>query len=188
MKNLAISLNLLVVLLLAGCQQTLIKTDSGYQPGSSDSFIVLNQSVIIPPNSARAFFQGGELIPDARLNLYAVDCELQINKVMEVPQTVQPGKFSVIKIIQDQSPIVLSQPVMYAAMGIGWGYNSAPVDIKRFYTFRLESESQPLVRAVICRGAQDTPYMAELPSLEEMQTAVGEYLQFNLLQGKHYEK
>lgn len=177
---LPLSLFTMTLLMSAGCQQTLIKTDSGYQPGSSDSFIVLNQSVVIPPNSARAFFQGGELIPNARLNLYAVDCELQINKVMEVPQTVQPGKFSIIRIIQDQSPIVLSQPVMYAAMGIARGYNSGLVDIKRFYTFRLESESQPLVRAVICRGAQDTPYMAELPSLEEMQTAAGEYLQFNL--------
>ena len=69
---------------------------------------------------------------------------------------------------------------MYAAVGFGWGYQSAPVDIKRFYTFRLESETQPLVRAVICRGVQDTPFMAELPTYEEMQAAVGEYIEFNL--------
>jgi hypothetical protein len=180
-KKLAPGLIPFVLLVLAGCQQTLIKTNAGYQPESSDSYIVLNKSIVIPPNSARAFFQYGKLIPDARLNLYATDCELQINTVLEVPQTVQPGKFNIIRIIQDQSPIVILQPVMYAAIGVVWGYNSSPVDIKRFYTFRLESESQPLVRAVICRGVQDTPFMAELPTLEEMQAAVGEYIQFNLL-------
>ncbi len=182
MKNSFLCLIFLVLFFLTGCQPTLIKSAGKYQPGSSDAYLVLTKSVVVPPNSARAFFQGGELIPDAQLNLYEVDCELQINTVLEKPQTVQPGTFRIIKIIQDQSPIVSLQPVMYAALGFGWGYQSSPVDIKKFYTFRLEAESQPLLRAVICRGVQDTPFMAELPTLEEMQAAVGEYIQFNLLE------
>jgi len=63
-----------------------------------------------------------------------------------------------------------------------WASDS-PVDIKRYYHFKLSAQdpqSKSQVRALICRGAQDEPYNARLPTLEQMKLAGGQYIIFNL--------
>ncbi len=178
------------LLFLSACQSTLIKEDGRYIEVSSQASIEITESIEVGPNSARAFLQNGELIYSGQLNLYDVNCEIEINTVSEKRQTIEAGVFDIRSISQDQSPIVKQQGVkkeiMVASLGtewqeVAWDSNS-PVDIKRFYRFKLtarDSSSKSEVRSVTCRGAQDTPFNARLPSSEEMKNAGGHYLKFN---------
>ena len=127
----------ILFILLTACQPTLIYSDGNYIEADGQATIEILQPLMVHPESARAFLQYGELQPKGRLNLYEVNCEVEINTVSEQPQTIQPGVFRVISIIQDESPIVLLKAVKLAALNVSWGDDDSPVDIMRFYRFYL---------------------------------------------------
>lgn len=174
-----------LIFLLTACQTTMIKSDDSYLTTSSQATIEITQQLTVPPNSARAYFQHGELLRHTGIDFYAVDCEIEINTVSESRQAIEPGLFNVISIVQDESPIVMTMPVMVASLNFarGGGDGGGPVEIKKFYRFRLSAqdpEAETQVRSMTCRGAQDDPYKAELPTYSEMQAAVGQYVILNL--------
>lgn len=184
MKKITLLFYLLIyVLLLAGCQSTaLISSDDRYFKVTPSATIEITQSLSVAPNSARAFLQNGKVISMGQLDLYDIDCEIEINTVSESRQIIEPGIFNVLATAQEESPIVMSMPVMLAALNYAWASDS-PVDIKRYYHFSLSAQneqSNSQVRALICRGAQDEPYNAQLPTFEQMRQAVGQYVIFNL--------
>lgn len=184
---------LTIAFFLAGCQSALIQTENAYTEVSRQASIEITQVIEVAPGSARAFLQNGEVISYGQLNLYDINCEIEINTVSEERQIIEPGVFNIVSIAQEESPIVkrknekqfMTKPIMIAALNYAW-FSNSPVDIKRYYRFRLtaqDPESKPgtVVRAMICRGAQDTPYNAELPTYEQMKAASGKYVKFNLL-------
>ena len=174
--------SMLSLLFLTACQSILIQSQSQYIPVRSDATIEILKELEVFADSARAFLQQGQQIHPNALNLYDVNCEVEVNTVSEHKQVIKPGRYHVISVQQEESPIVLLHPVQLAALRLSW-VNDAPVDIKRYYYFRLQSaktETMSSVRAVICRGIQDAPYKAQLPTLEQMTQAVGQYLHFNL--------
>jgi hypothetical protein len=179
------SLLVFMLFYLLGCQPALVKTEKGYQPIQADATIEITQELTVAANSARAFLQNGRLIRQNRLNLYDINCEIEINTVKEQSQTVPSGLFTVVSVSQQESPIVfdnqLKNEVQVASLNYAWSSNS-PVDIKRYYTFKLvaQSNSKPQVRALICRGIQETPWLAQLPTLEEMKRATGLYIILSL--------
>ena len=118
-----------VIYALAGCQSaTLIESEGRYVE------LAATASIEVAPNSARAFLQNGEVISITQLNLYDVNCEVEINTVSESRQLIEPGIFDVLAIGQEESPIVMSKPVMVASLTYAWGSDS-PVDIKRYFYF-----------------------------------------------------
>ena len=178
---------LTISFLLAGCQSALIRTDNAYLEISPQASIEIMQSIKVSANSARGFLQSGEVISQGQLNLYDINCEIEINTVSESSQIIEPGVFNVISVAQEESPIVkrpfMTKPVMVASLNYAWSSDS-PVDIKRYYHFRLsaqdpDSKAKTVVRAMICRGAQDTPFAAELPTYEQMMAAGGKYIKLN---------
>lgn len=176
-KSLPVILVLAIALLLGGCGAQKIQNTQSYRSISPKAYIQLKQEIVVEPGHARAFFQLGELIKPSELNLYEVDCELEIRHVKEVKQTIKPGKFQVMDAQQDISPIVF---VPETRTQVAWVNHIGPSDIKRFWRFKLSSQTQPNVMNLICRGVQDFPYKAQLPSYEEMQFALGEYVQLKL--------
>lgn len=171
-----------VLSLLTACKPTQIQSNSSYFSVDSSATIEIIETLTVSPNSARVFLQNGE-IRYGGINLYEVNCEVEINTVSESRQIIEPGVFRVIRISQEESPIVMAKPLMVASLNYAWSNSDSPVDIKLFYRFHLmaqDSSSKSDVRAVICRGEQSEPYQAELPTLEEMKQAAGKYLRFNL--------
>ena len=172
-----------IVLLLTACQSTMFKKEGRYIEAKAKPFIEITQSLRVAPNSARAYLQQGEVISAGQLNLYDINCEIEINTVSEQPQVIAPGIYHILSINPDESPIVMFKPVMVASLTLARGGGSgSPVDIKRFYRFKLSSQnpnSKTQVRSMLCRGAQDEPYAAILPTFEEMQQATGEYIKLN---------
>ena len=178
---------LLILFLLSACQSALIQTDGSYLEIPAQATIEITQPIDVAPNSARAFLQGGDVIPYARLDLYEVNCEIEINTVSENRQIIEAGVFDIISIAQEESPIVkrkgIKKQIMIASLNYAWASDS-PVDIKRYYHFKVSAQdskrkSEVVVRAIICRGAQDTPFNAELPTFEQMRAASGQYIKFN---------
>ena len=184
---------MITVILLTACQgqNTLIKSDdNSYFQISSAATIEITQKLSVPPNSARAFFQNGELLSHTGINLYNVSCEILINTVSESRQEIAPGMFSITAISQDESPIVMRKTLQIAALDFNYqqyalgGGGDSPVDIHRYYKFKLSaqepSQQITVVRSLTCRGVQDEPYNAELPTFNEIQSAVGLYVKFHL--------
>ncbi|MCU7833852.1 MAG: hypothetical protein KZQ83_01270 [gamma proteobacterium symbiont of Taylorina sp.] len=179
-----------IIILLTACQSTSIKTEDSYFQAIPDATIEITRQLSVPANSARAFFQNGELLSHTAINLYNINCEVRINTVSESKQIIEPGVFDVVSIIQDESPIVMRKTMMLASLDLSsWHYafgggRGSPVNIKRFYRFKLSpqdaSEQTTQVRSLTCRGAEDEPFLAELPTLNEMKEAAGSYIIFNL--------
>lgn len=168
------------VFFLTSCQSFQIATDSRYREPASPSTIEISQSLNVFPDTARAFLQNGAVISQEQLNLYQVNCEVEIATVAEVQRSISPGIFTITAMVQDESPIVMRKPIMVAAL---YYASSTPPDIKRYYRFHLASqqtEGQSSVRALICRGSQAAHNEAELPTLEQMQAAVGDYIKIIL--------
>lgn len=179
MKNITI---ILIFFTLSACQTPLINSEGRYVTVARTASIEITQILEVAPDSARVFLQNGNAIATGKLNLYQVNCEVEINTISESRQLIEPGIFNVLAIAQEESPIVMSKPLMLASLSYAWASDS-PVDIKRYYHFRLsaqDAQSKSQVRALICRGAQAEPYKARLPTMEEMKLAVGQYIIFNL--------
>jgi len=173
---------MLIFLTLSACQAPLIKNEGRYIAAVPNASIEITQTLEVSPDSARVFFQNGNLISVAQLDLYEVNCEIEVNTISESRQLIEPGVFNVIAIAQEESPIVMTKPLMLASLSYAWTSDS-PVDIKRYYYFRLsaqEVQSKSQVRALICRGVQAEPYKARLPTMEQMKQAAGQYIIFKL--------
>ncbi len=183
---------MITMTLLTACQgyNTLIKLNNSYFEISPHATIEITQELSVPANSARAFFQNGELLSHTGINLYNISCEILINTVSESRQTIAPGVFTITSISQSESPVVMTKSIQVAALNfnyrqyaLGGGGGDSPVDIHRYFKFKLSahepSKQITQVRSLTCRGVQDEPYNAILPTFNEMQAAVGQYVKFN---------
>ena len=173
---------LLTTFFITSCQSSLpTKQTNVLFDGQLISSIEITHALQVSPGSARSFLQRGQQIPMNQLNLYDSNCEVEINTVLdEQYQEIKPETFNVIFIVWDESPIVMRKPLMFASAELAWSSDS-PVDIKRYYYFKLtaqDPESLSQVRALICRGEQDTPYNAQLPTFEEIKNATGQLIKF----------
>ncbi len=170
-----------LLLNLPGCGNYSIQVDekSAFSPVRDNPWIVVLHPLHVYPGHARAYLQGGRVIHPDTLDLYEVNCELEIDVVRETEQDVPAGSYMIRHIQVRMSPNVwLPQQKQLLAMGGGRG---SSIDIKRYYQFTLSSHEHPQVLNMFCRGAQDNEFSAELPTLEQMQRAVGKYIQFHLL-------
>jgi hypothetical protein len=173
---------LLSILFITSCQSLLpTKQVNVLFNGQSISFIEITHTLRVFPGSARAFLQRGQQISISQLDLYDTNCEVEINTVLdEQYQEIKAEKFNIVSIAWDESPIVMLKPLVFASTTLAWSSDS-PVDIKRYYYFKLTAqnpESLSQVRALICRGVQDTPYNAQLPTFEEIKNATGQFIKF----------
>lgn len=184
---------MVIVTLLTACQgyNTLIKSDNSYFEISPHASINITQELSVPANSARAFFQNGELLSHTGINLYNISCEILLNTVSESRQIITPGVFTITAVSQNESPIVMTKSIQVAALNFnyqqyafgGGGGGDSPVDIHRYYKFKLSanepSKQITQVRSLTCRGMQDEPYNAVLPTFNEMRAALGHYVKLN---------
>jgi hypothetical protein len=160
-------------LFLNACSSLLIEDEHAYIGLNEDAWIALNEPLTVTVEEIRIFIQRGQVIHNSELDLYAVDCELEMQTLSDKERLIQPDRFDIKKISQESSPIVMASPYQIASLQ---QIASSPADIKRSWIFYLHSEKQPEVRALICRGVQNPEESARLPELEEMQAALGDLI------------
>ena len=150
------------------------------------SVIELHQPLEIRPGTARIWLQRGRVA--AGHDWYAPSCNLEIRTLdRERSQTVQPGTFLIRRVQQMEERVELPRPdVQLAAVGFGLGFRVGDYDdggmmgMWRGYHLWLESEEQPDVLRMTCKGAFSTTWDVRPPSLDDLRIVFGEVATLHL--------
>jgi hypothetical protein len=175
-------------LLLAACGPLLIRNEAArsYVP-LRDASLELHRDAVVPPERARVFFQEGVVQPG--VNEYRPHCELTIRTLVDRPQTIHADRFTVERVSADIVHVVTSGDVVVAVNvdfqltsggGGGAGGGDGEGRLMKIYTLYLHSDRQPDVLSLVCGGAFDLPALATRPSIQDIQTALGDYATIEL--------
>ncbi len=178
---------LVLLALLAGCRQSGVVNkgvDSRFFLPPVGSKVLVKQDIPVPPGWARTFFQRGEAVGYYQVDWYSVNCNFEINQVSEQIRYIQPGEFLVSRVEQQIEGVVHrpGQPVRLAAAGrfAVSGVDAGGVLLNQAVHLWLESEEQPEVRRLSCRGTLDDAPNAQFPSIAEMRQALGSVAEIRL--------
>lgn len=160
---------LLPILLLAACVRYVpdySDQDSGYR-------LILHQEVVVPPERTRIFIQNGRIVGTG-FDSYQVSCNLEVRKLLEQAQRIEPDTFVVNRIQQFFEEVAAWKPVRVASVGLaGADVDGGPSMIFRGWHLWLHSPTQPDVIRLTCRGAFAEPWEAYLPTFDEVQATLG---------------
>jgi hypothetical protein len=174
--------------LLAACGPLLIRNEAArdYVPLRNAS-VELHRDVVIPPERARVFFQDG--VVQAAVNEYTPHCELTVRNLVDRPQTIYADHFTVERVTSDVVHVVTTGGVVVAvsvdfqlASGGGGGDSGGDGEgrLMKIYTLYLHSDRQPNVLSLVCGGAFNMPALAVRPSVQDIETALGDYATLQL--------
>ena len=146
----------------------------------------LHRDVVIPANRTRVFLQDGRVLYG--INEFYPHCQLRVRNILEEAQTVQADRFSIDRVFGTLDQVVSSGPVRLAAAGAtviaggGGGNGGGNGEGRQMYTYfmALHSDQQPQVTFLVCGGALKEPAFAEYPTLQDIQTAIGNYATLTL--------
>jgi len=165
--------------LLLGCGSMTIKDEAtqSYIPVQGWVF-ELRQDVSIPAGRARVFFQEGRLLYG--VNEYKPHCHISVRNITEQAQTVYAGRFTIEKVYGRDGEIVMNDLIRIAAVGsadiMADGGNGNGEGMKIYsYIMKLHSDNQPQVTHLACGGVADYPAFADYPTLQDIDTAIGDY-------------
>jgi len=145
----------------------------------------LHRDVVIPAHRTRVFFQGGR-------SLYGIDeyyphCQLRVRDISQQTQTVEADRFTMDRVFGTLDQVVSNDPVRVAAVGAtviagGGGNGGGNGEGRQLYLYfmALHSDQQPQVTYLVCGGALVEPAFADYPSLQDIQTALGDYATLTL--------
>jgi hypothetical protein len=172
---------LTVVLLLSACMADYYKkyqgdVDSPYYLVPVGSTLVQNQDVVIPPNTASTYFQGGVTMPQSQVNQYHPFCKFEVLKVKDSAQTIKADTYVIKKVVQERTDSVDAGQIRLAALSDGMGtmvggiYGTVTITlVTRMF---LHSDKQPDVYGLSC-GHWVYPSTGQHLTIHEMRTALG---------------
>ena len=146
----------------------------------------LHQDILIPANRTRVFLQKGHILYG--INEWYPHCQLRVRNILDQAQNVQADRFTIDNVFGTLDQVVSSDTVRVAAAGStvvaggGGGNGGGNGEGRQMYTYfmALRSEQQPQVTFLVCGGALLEPAFAEYPSLQDIQTALGNYATLTL--------
>ena len=182
-------------LFVTGCSNlTVIEKDPSnrfYMPPVG-SIVRINEELTVPPPWARVFLQRGEVVSYGHLDRYYPSCNFELETISQKPQIIRPGEFEIIHVRRREDYIVRRVPRFYAgpvalegrdadsteplmlAGGGGGGESGSGSMFMHTVRMRLNSNEQPDMYMLTCRGAQDNPPDVEFVSIDEMHEAMGD--------------
>lgn len=166
------------VVILSSCTQHIEKDESSpfysIQKGSS---LILNQSLIIPPNRTTVILQNGQVVTGAALDIYYPNCVFEVKTLREIPETINPDTFFIYKVVDEMQSVSLEKK-MVARLGM---FNDGGSSDFNYTTIMyLRSGSQPDVLRLSCRhweSAEDNNYL----TIKEMRQAMGDIFTLKLV-------
>lgn len=173
----AIGIGLVVVVVLGGCAG-LASTDpaSPYYAYSTGWSVQLNRPLTIPPDAATVRLQYGRVVPRNGVQEQDPFCVVELNTVSDAPQTLQPGRFEVLRVTRSISTIMArdaSSSFMNAQFSDDDG---EPTFLYYITEFRLRDAAQPNLRGMTCAWNQmapgNRPLMRHL-TLDEIRVSLG---------------
>ena len=153
----------------------------------SNASVELHKSVVVPSGTTRVFFQEG--VVQTATNEYRPHCELTVRRLTERPQIIHADHFSVERVTSDIVHVAASGGVVVTVSagfqlisGGGGGDSGGDGEgrLMKIYTLYLHSDLQPNVLSLVCGGAFNLPAQATRPSLQDIETALGDYATLQL--------
>jgi hypothetical protein len=168
----------LAALLISACASNgpaIIDENSHVYPPPVGAVIVLHRDITVPADRARVTLQRGGIAPG--VHPFDIWCQLEVNDVMPVPQTVHADTFTVRKVSSEVTHVVVNQNATLVAESRG---GSGPSDETHIWHLWLSSAQQPNVRRLSCGGVFQQPWQARYPSIIEIRGTLGEIASLNL--------
>ncbi len=165
----------LAAALLMGCSEQQIRdTDSPYFRLPVGTVVELNQQLEMPAERTRIFFQRGAVLGKQGIDLYYPSCNLEVRDLKTEVQLIEPDSFAIVHTRQGKESVVAWDGIKLAGLGWSFDLGGGPPMVHRYYHYRLESERQPQVMRLTCRGALADLWQAKSPTLAETKEALGE--------------
>jgi hypothetical protein len=167
-------------LILAGCGKLITiepDPDNRFYTLPVGTLVKVNEELTVPAGWARVFLQRGETVSYGDVDRYHPSCDFELHTVDETPQSIKPGSFTVIDVRPRTEEVVRYRPVQYASrwlLAYGGGGSGGQYMIMHTVRMTLESEEQPGMYMLTCRGALDDPPSALEVSINEMRVALGD--------------
>ena len=158
--------------LIASCSTTVIKDpDSQFYSIQAGSKLILHKPVKIRANTARTFFQNGNITTEKNLNIYYPHCSITTTSIMKISRTIKPATFQIYKVVDDEEEASLV--IKYAARNL-MSYTDGPTIIGQASYYYLKSNDEPDVVTLECIQWGD-PFYIKYVSINDIRVALGEY-------------
>lgn len=172
----ALGIGLLV--LLGGCA-SLESPDpaSPYYAYSSGWVVQLNRPLQIEPGAATARLQYGRIVPRNSVQEQDPFCVVELNTVREEAQTLQPGRFEVLRVTRSVSSITAAASTSLKVSH--FDHDDSPTFLYFITEFRLRDPAQPELRGMRCAWNQMAPGNQALMrhlTLGEIRHALGDWM------------
>jgi hypothetical protein len=172
MKPLA-SLLVLSTLALASCAGQVVDESSHYYLIPVGATVVLQQDLTIPAGHARVFLQRGKVVEKRKLASYYPSCNFEQRAVSDGTAVIKADRFKVTAVKRGEDYVVQRDPLVHTGWSMAGEFGGVSM-INRLIQHSLFSPSQPQVMYLTCHGGYDFPGRAELPSLTDIRSALGE--------------
>ena len=179
------ALLMLTGLLLTACSQSgLVKQDTAstlYLPPVG-STIELKKPLSVPGGRTRIFIQGGKVSSLGGVDQYRPNCNFEVRTLADQPREIKPEDFPVVRVQRVTEEVVqLELPRRVAGLGLaGMDSDSSLPMVVRGVHLWIGSDTQPDVMRMTCRGAFADAWAAEMPSIDQMNRALGDYASLQL--------
>jgi hypothetical protein len=172
-----------VLLLISACSgQGMSRNDphSTLYPPPVGSKVLLHQALEVPANQSRVFLQQGEVVSKKSLDRYVPNCNFEVRSLEQKPRVIEPGEYPVVKVrLQTEEVVWLESGMKLAFAGAGRWFSGQSM-VSRAVHLTLGSDLQPDLMRLTCRGAFDEPAEADLPSITQIDQALGKLAQLEL--------
>jgi hypothetical protein len=175
--------HILIMVFLAGCvwQHEFGPESPHYLPPVGSQLAVI-KPIAIRANKASAWLQDGEIRAHKEIDSYYPNCKFELNTVINVNRTIEPGSFAIIHVYQEEQSMVRPTIRLAASFRLGVGIggilaggDGGPSPIPYATVFNLHSDAQPDVLRMTCMHWED-PTDARFLTLSEIRQALGDYI------------
>jgi len=175
------ALVLVGILMMGGCTAfDSPNPDSPYYAYPPGWVVRLNRPLQIDPGAATVRLQYGRIVPRNSVQEQDPFCIVEVNTLSAETQTLQPGRFEVVRVTHNVSSItVAASPYInpgYRKVGFG---GDSPSFLYFITTFRLQDANQPNIRSMTCAWNQMAPGNRSLMrylTLDEIRSALGDWI------------
>lgn len=184
-----------LIVLLASCATGPYPVTSPFYQIPAGSAVELTQELNIPPNRARVYLQYGKVVTEKEKDRYQAHCWFLSWKLLETQQTIKPDIFTVVRsqknedLVRNLSKIKLASNLADSDTSPSSGKlarrvidplgGDAPIATEYTTQMYIHSDRQPDIRLLEC-SHWDDPHSGEHLTLEQMQTALGEFAKIRI--------
>lgn len=144
--------------------------------------VELSRPLTIPADAATVRLQYGEVVPANSVQEHDPFCVIELETVRPHPQTLQAGRFEVLRVTRSVNPVAAAG----APQAVALFFDGSPTFLYYITEFRLRDPAQPTLRGMRCAWNQMAPGNRSLMrhlTLDEIHAALGGWMRLTPTRG-----